>query len=35
MFDNLLADLGQTKSSRRPIKQSYAEALLQQRWSAD
>ncbi len=31
MFEDLLADLGQTKPSRRSIKQSYAEPLLQQR----
>ena len=31
MFEYLLADLGQTESSRRSIKQSYAKPLLQQR----
>ena len=31
MFEDLLADLGQTKSSRRAIKQPDAKALLQQR----
>jgi hypothetical protein len=30
MFEDLLADLCQTKSSRRSIKQSYAEPLLKQ-----
>ncbi|HZC96320.1 MAG TPA: hypothetical protein VE267_09385 [Bradyrhizobium sp.] len=31
MFEDLLADLGQTKASRRPIKKADSEALLQQR----
>jgi hypothetical protein len=31
MFENLLADLRQTKASRRSIKQPYAEPLLQHR----
>ena len=30
MFEDLLADLGQTKSSRRSIEQPYSEPLLQQ-----
>jgi hypothetical protein len=30
MFEDLLADLGQTKPPRRSIEQSHAESLLQQ-----
>jgi hypothetical protein len=31
MFEDLLADLGQTESSRRSVKQSHSKSLLQQR----
>jgi len=33
MLEDLLADLGQTESSRRSIKQPYAKPLLQQRYA--
>jgi hypothetical protein len=33
MFEDLLADLGKTESSRRSIKQPYSESLFQQRYA--